>query len=428
MPDVLAIGVDVGTSGIRAVAIDAHAETHAEAALPLPAPESPMAGWQEQAPALWRDTLFAVLHRLVQDIPRGYVPRSLALDGTSGSLLLTNASGTPLGPALMYADRRATAEAARIATAAPATSGAHGASSALAKLLWLMRHRPAADGFRTMHQADWLLVQLGAAPGTSDENNALKLGYDPVERRWPDWLETLGVPPTALPSAHVPGARVGTIGRQTAAALGLPADLALVAGTTDSMAAFIATGAREPGEAVTSLGSTLVLKLLCRQPAFAPEYGIYSHRLGDLWLAGGASNSGGAVLRAHFTDEEIARCTDALHPDAPTGLDYYPLPTPGERFPFAAPNLQPRLTPRPDDLCRYFQGMLEGMAEIEQLGYAHLQRLAGETLRSVRSVGGGSVNVGWTRIRGTRLGVPMLNPTHREAAHGTALLALKAVA
>ncbi|OBS11028.1 FGGY-family carbohydrate kinase [Acidihalobacter prosperus] len=421
----LAIGIDVGTSGVRALAIDDDGAVRAQAQCPMPAPLGSH-GRLEQAPAIWWLTLHATLAAVARAIPAGFAARTLALDGTSGTLLLSDRKGEPLGPALMYADQRAQAEATRIADTAPAESGAHGASSALAKLLWLLRERPPAIPFRVLHQADWLLARLGAPLGTSDENNALKLGYDPVARAWPAWLTQLGVPAGSLPRVHAPGTPVGTLSPALARALGLPAGIALVAGTTDGVAAFLATGASAPGEAVTSLGSTLVLKLLCQQPVFQPASGIYSHRLGELWLAGGASNSGGAVLRAFFADDEIARCSKALQPTKPTGLDYYPLLHPGERFPIADPALPPRLTPRPDDSCRFFQGILEGMAEIERLGYARLQAAGGERLLSVRSIGGGALNAGWTRIRADRLGVPLLPPAHQAAAYGAALLALRA--
>lgn len=422
----IAIGIDVGTSGIRAIGIDQDRQIRVQATRSLPIP-TVRDGQQEQYPSVWWNTLMDTLGALTHALPSGFTPRALSLDGTSGSLLLTDNSGEPLGPALMYADQRASVEAEQIRRVAPAQSAAHGASAALAKLLWLLSHRPPPSGYRVLHQADWLQMKLGATPGTSDENNALKLGYDPITRRWPEWMNHLKVPVGALPNPQIPGTPVGKLSRSIARALGLPPDVTLVAGTTDGVAAFMATGANKPGEAVTSLGSTLVLKLLCSRPIFQPDAGIYSHRLGDLWLTGGASNTGGAVLNAYFSPDEIVRCTQSLQPDKPTGLHYYPLLYPGERFPVCDPELAPRLRPRPDDVCRFFQGMLEGIADIEALGYQRLQTAGAEALLNVRSVGGGAVNAGWSFIRSTRLRVPMLTPDHQDAAFGTALLALQAL-
>ena len=197
----------------------------------------------------------------------------------------------------------------------------------------------------------------------------------------------------------------------------------MVAGTTDSTAAFIATGAQNPGDAVTSLGSTLVVKVLSTQPVFAPEVGVYSHRLDDRWLVGGASNSGGAVLRQFFTPAQIDALTSQLKPETPTKLDYYPLCGIGERFPSNDPELRPCLTPRPDDDAVFLQGMLEGIARIEHRGYELLHQLGAPYPTSVRSVGGGAVNQMWTQIRAGMLGVPMLAAAQTQAAYGAALLA-----
>ena len=90
------------------------------------------------------------------------------------------------------------------------------------------------------------------------------------------------------PTAVVdPGAVTGTARGRLASRFGLNPETLIVAGTTDGCASFLATGASEPGDGVTALGSTLTIKLLCDAPIFAPEYGIYSHRIAGGWLAGG---------------------------------------------------------------------------------------------------------------------------------------------
>ncbi|HEM47392.1 MAG TPA: carbohydrate kinase, partial [Alphaproteobacteria bacterium] len=251
-------------------------------------------------------------------------------------------------------------------------------------------------------------------------------GYDPVARRWPDWIAAL-LAPRLLPRVVAPGTDIGPLGESLRRDLGLRGPVRIVAGTTDSTAAFLATGARQPGEAVTSLGSTLVVKVLAERPVNAPEFGVYSHRLGDLWLAGGASNSGGAALLRHFSPDRLQELSARLHPERPTGLDYYPLCGPGERFPRNDPDLPPRLTPRPHDPVEFLQGMLEGIARIEAHGYRLLERLGAPYPSSVRTAGGGAVNTAWTAIRARLLGVPMLASEHTDAAYGAAVLARAAV-
>ena len=305
--------------------------------------------------------------------------------------------------------------------AAPPESPARGAGSSLAKALHLyQRHR---NGRHVLHQADWIASQFSGQLGISDENNCLKLGFDPVAHEWPAWLQGLGLPQVVLPRAVPPGTAIGSVQPSVARRFALPADVQVVAGTTDSTAAFLATGARQPGEAVTSLGSTLVVKVIATRSVFAPEFGVYSHRLGGLWLAGGASNTGGAVLAQHFTPDELRTLSARLDPTHGTGLDYYPLPRPGERFPVHDPDLAPRIEPRPDDPHRFLQGLLEGMARIEARGYRLLEELGAPYPTSVRSVGGGAANAAWRQIRERLLEAPLIEPTHSEAAYGTALLA-----
>ena len=417
------IGVDLGTSGCRAVAIGADRRTIAETRTALPEPVRDGAGGVEQDPLLWWEALVLVLRTLANRLD-GYNTRTLCVDGTSSTLLLCAPDGAPLAPALMYNDGRSRAEATQIDRVAPKQSPARGASSSLAKLLHLKRRLRPDTGTLALHQTDWITGCLTGRFGISDWNNCLKLGHDPWLDRWPDWLTHLGLNPVRLPKVIAPGAAIGRLSRLATDATGLGDQTLVLAGTTDSTAAVIATGAKTPGTAVTCLGSTLVLKIIGRQLVTAPEYGVYSQRLGDLWLIGGASNSGGALLRQLFNDSQIERLSEALEPERPTRLDYYPLPAPGERFPISDGELQPRLHPRPDDDALFFQGILEGIAGIEATGYRRLEALGAPHPSAVLSVGGGASNHGWTRIRERLLGVPVMPAHHQEAAYGAALLAL----
>jgi len=388
----------------------------------LPAPDRNGAA-VEQDPEIWWAALTENLDQLHRQHSLATVA-AITLDGTSSTLLCCDAAGGPLGPALMYNDARATREAQRIADIAPTDCAAHGASASLAKLLWLQQ-APACRGARhVLHQADWLLGKLCGHFDNSDENNALKLGYDVIQRRWPDWLQALDVPLDLLPTVVPAGHEIGTLTTLGCERWGLPTDTRILAGTTDSTASFIATGAG-PGDAVTALGSTLVLKVLADQPLFAPEYGIYSHRLGDRWLVGGASNSGGAVLQTYFTAAEIEHFSSLINIDEPTGLDYYPLLASGERFPINDPALAPRLQPRPTDDVMFYQGILEGIATIEVRGYQKLAELGIPWPKRIITTGGGASNAPWRTMRARLTGIPVTAATHQQAAYGAALLALK---
>ena len=416
----LFIGIDVGTSACRACAIDERARVVAQARHDLPPPVRHGAG-VEQDSGIWWQTLAQTLDALNRQIDPGRVSR-IAVDGTSGSLLLCARDGTALTPGLMYNDARAAAEARLIASTAPPDSAALGATSGLAKLLLLRNNLPDTD-YLALHQADWLAGKLAGQFGISDENNALKTGYDPVQRCWPEWLGELSVSTRQLPEVVPPGSVIGAVSAVSARRWGWPASAEVVAGTTDSTAGFIATGADTAGTAVTALGSTLVIKVLSDQPVTAARYGVYSHRLGDRWLAGGASNAGGTVVRSLFGSCDIHRYTRLMRSYQLTGLDYYPLPSRGERFPVSDPRLEPCLEPRPTSDRKFFQAILEGLARIEQRGYALLAKLGAPYPEKVLTVGGGAGNTGWMTIRQQLLGVPVTRALHQEAAYGAALLA-----
>jgi sugar (pentulose or hexulose) kinase len=420
--DALFLGIDVGTSGVRSCLLDAAATLQAEASMPLPAATRNGAA-VEQNPEIWWTALTGVLDRLQMQHSLSGVA-AIALDATSSTLLCCDAEGQPLGPALMYNDARATDEARRIAAIAPPDCAAHGPSASLAKLLWLLQTPAGKRARHILHQADWLLGRLCGRFGSSDENNALKLGYDIRNRCWPDWLERLDVPMDRLPGVIPVGDPLGAVAARVRQRWSLSPGTRVLAGTTDSTAGFIATGAG-PGDAVTSLGSTLVLKVLADQPVFAPGYGIYSHRLGEHWLVGGASNSGGAVLKAYFTAAEIERLATLINVDTPTGLNYYPLPATGERFPVNDPMHPPRLQPRPADDVLFYQGILEGIAAIEVRGYRKLAELGAPWPGRILTTGGGAANTAWRTIRSRLTGIPVVAAVHQQAAYGTALLALR---
>jgi sugar (pentulose or hexulose) kinase len=417
--ETLHLGLDVGTSGVRGIAIDRDGTIRAQASRAMPAP-SQADGVIAQDPMVWWQAVEAVLEAVAREVGPGRIA-NLAVDGTSGTLLLADAEGRPLAPGRMYNDASAAHLAPRIKEVAPPESGAHGATSPLARLLLLQPEHP--EACFALHQADWIAGRLIGRMGQSDENNALKLGYDPVARRWPEWLAQLGVRSELLPEVRAPGIPFGPATPAMVERFGLAPGCLVVAGTTDGCASFLATGADQVGDGVSALGSTLTIKLLSDAPVFAPAYGIYSHRLGDRWLVGGASNTGGNALLRFLSVEQMVALSPQLQPDRPTGFHWHPLPGRGERFPVADPAMTFAPEPIPDDERLLFQGLLEGIAEIEARSYGLIRELGGPALRSVRTVGGGAANQGWTAIRAQLLGVPMPPPASLEAAYGTALLA-----
>jgi sugar (pentulose or hexulose) kinase len=404
------LGIDFGTSGARAIVIDAGSQIQVEKRYSL--------GVQD--PVEWQLALFGLLEQINGKL-RGEI-KAIAINGTSSTVLMCDAAGNPVVQPLLYNDARAGAMLAQLQAIAPKNHTVLSATSSLAKLLWMSQQPSFSRANYFLHQADWLGFLLHGQLGISDYHNALKLGYDVEELQYPQWLENLELP--ILPLVKAPGTPISQLRSEIAANYGMSQDCLVCAGTTDSIAAFLASGASCPGEAVTSLGSTLVLKLLSRARVEDAKYGIYSHRLGDLWLTGGASNTGGAVLQ-HFFNNTLKELSPQIDAAKESYLDYYPLLKNGERFPINDPNLPPRLEPRPDSDVEFLHGLLESIARIEARGYELLQQLGADKLIRVYTAGGGAANQTWTAIRKRRLQVPVAASENVEAAYGTALLAMQ---
>lgn len=374
-------------------------------------------------PAAWARSLYHLLAQI--SLPLRTQINRIAVNGTSATILLCDRAANPLTPALLYNDARGRDALAEIRTAAPANSPALSATSSLAKALWWQQTLPLAavsQVSQMLHQADWIAGLLHDHPPVSDYHNALKLGYDVRTLSYPDWLLASSIAPW-LPAVREPGEVIAPVRPSLATEFSLPTSCQICAGTTDSIAAFLASGVCAPGEAVTSLGSTLVLKLLSPQPIDDQTYGIYSHRLADLWLVGGASNTGGAVLKQYFDSDQLAELSAEMDIFKPCPLDYYPLIAPGERFPINDPDYPPRLTPRPERNQDFLYGLLSAIAKIEADGYQKLSELGAPMLRRVYTAGGGAKNMTWRTIRQRQLKVPVSSATQTEAAYGSAQLA-----
>jgi D-ribulokinase len=409
------LGIDFGTSGARAIAIDEDENICSEIQLAFPTKKDALIN-------IWQQTLFESLALIPLKIRQKI--KAIAINGTSATVILCDREGTPIDEPILYNDNRGISVLEKLANLSGNNSVVVSATSSLAKLFWWYEQPIFSQAVYFLHQADWLAFLLHGKLGISDYHNALKLGYDVENFCYPTWLENLPIR-SLLPEIIAPGTAIARISQAVAERLQLSKDCLVCTGTTDSIAAFLASGASKPGEAVTSLGSTLVLKLLSNTRVENAQYGIYSHRLENLWLTGGASNTGGAVLREFFSSEKLEELSQKIDPDRASLFEYYPLLKPGERFPINDPQLAPKLEPRPTDPVQFLQALLEGIAKIEALGYQRLQELGATPLKFVYTAGGGAKNSTWRKIRQRYLQVPVVSSNYPEAAYGSALLAKK---
>ncbi|MFM8525419.1 MAG: FGGY-family carbohydrate kinase [Cyanobacteriota bacterium] len=410
-PGPLALGVDLGTSGLRLSLLNLNGERLSTCSSRYPLPFEQPEGWRR------------ALESIVLQLPpeQRAAIGALALAGTSGTLLLCDSGGVPRGPALPYS-LACPEQQHRLNTLVPANQAAASPSSSLARALQLLDQagpRP-SGGWRLRHQADWLMGWLLDDWSWGEEGNNLRLGWDLQQRCWAGsiadqgWSEAL---PTIVPSGQVLGVVAGAI----ASRLGLNPGCRVVAGSTDANAAVLAADP-EADDGVTVLGSTLVLKRFSPEPIQA--VGISCHRLAGRWLIGGASNAGGAVLRRFFTDDQLLELSRQIDLSRPSGLNLRPLLSRGERFPSDDPTLEPVLEPRPVSDALYLQALLEGLTAIETEGWQRLIALGVPAPKRLLTIGGGARNPLWRRLRQQALGVPVRNCPDAEPALGMARIAL----
>jgi len=396
------VGIDFGTSGVRAIAINLNGEILATS----------RTEYDIRDYKTWQSALYEVIASLPKKIRQA--TNKIVIDGTSATVLICDRDGKAIGASMIYSDACSQEVLEHAKKIAPPQHSVCSATSSFAKLVLFLENeglRPSFSSLYFLHQADWLGYLLHGKLGVSDYHNALKLGYDPLLLGYPDWLKNWALqhPEVILPEVFAPSKTIGIIQEEIAAKLNLPFDCEIGAGTTDSNAAFLAcVGTKNPaiGTAVTSLGSTMVLKVLSDRP-----------------INDGASNVGGAVLPQFFTDQQLQELSDRIDPNISSSLDYYPLPKKGDRFPINDPNLLPRLKPRPDDPVEFLHGLLESMARIEAEGYKLLQVLGASPIQQIYTAGGGAKNQAWTKIRDRYLQIPMQQAIQTEAAFGAALLA-----
>jgi D-ribulokinase len=414
------IGIDIGTTHCRAAAIDSKQKLLAQTESPLLA-STRQARQITQDPSDWWKAASNCLKQLIPQIEVERIHR-IAVSGTS-ALLLSDRNGQVVSPGIMHGDRRAEAEAERIAAVAGDHPAGHGPHTSLAKYLWLHNTKLKERAELVLHQADWISNRLAGRYGFSDFHTCLTLGFDPHAGAWPTWLGNVDIDAMLLPEVTAPGDVIGTVSAESAKLFGLPPDVEIVAGTTNGVAAFLSAGITEPGQGVTVLGHTLALGALTTRPVTSRKHGVFSHLLGRYWLAGGISNTGGNVLLQYFTVDQIREMDPLLDANHPTDLTYYPLPDIGERFPFNDPKKEPKLEPLPGDSTIFLQAMLEGIARIEAEGYSVLTKLGTPAVKAILTSGVGAQHAAWSRIREKAIGIKPKLAKHQNTAVGTALVA-----
>lgn len=408
------IGIDLGTQSVRAMAADETGSVLAMSSQPLTAKRSGRE--HTQNPLEWWSVVCACCKDVTSQIEPQRVG-GVAVDATSGTILLIDCKLRPLTEALMYDDGRAQDEAREVQTQP---------SWALPKALWLWRHTESRNSeVRLAHQNDFINWRLAGTPLATDSSHSLKTGYDLQERRWPfDVFGKLELPEHLFPEVVTPGSVLGSVSVGGAAETGLPAGLPIIAGMTDGCAAQIAAGAVSEGSWNSVLGTTLVLKGVTSRLLHDPLGAVYSHLApGGKWLPGGASSTGAGIIATRFAKEHLEQLEAEAAEREPADIVVYPLHSTGERFPFVAPAAEYFELGTPRDAIELYRAILEGVAFIERLCFDYMKML-GASFAGTFSISGGAVsNPLWNRIRASVLGRTLSIPKVTEPAFGMAVLA-----
>jgi sugar (pentulose or hexulose) kinase len=413
------IGVDLGTSGVRATAATAGSGQVATASRPVTSVWD-QTGGHEQNPGEWWRLLLETLGEVIATM-EAKPPRAIAITSTSGSLVPVNRAGVPVRPAMMYDDVRA-APAARYLNELDG-SGQWNHAHSLAKAVWIRDNEPEAweKVSRLLHPADWLIGKLSGNFDYSDSSNALKLGFDPESREWTTTIAAAGVDPSLLPRVKKPGTLVNYTSAPTSRKSGLNAGVPLISAGTDGLASLIASGASAEGDANTTIGTTIVWKCLSKLPIFQlPGTYNHMHPVG-LWAPGAASSAGGACLR--FGEHECEEWNIASEPLLPTQVYCYPLKGTGERFPFHCSAATAFLEGSPADELEMHAARLQAIAFVERWGYEQLEAAGCSASRAVFSAGSVCSGDVFNRVRASVLGRSVLRAIHPSAAYGAAVLA-----
>ena len=424
------LGIDVGTSGTRAVAVSPSGKLLAEAEEPIRHDHRAAGGIHEQDPDEWWQAVCSVVQRIVRNLkeqPGKAELRGVAVTSTSGTLVVADAQGHPLRPAILYDDGRGVEIAEKLNRQGGSQSVRLGPSFSLVKAAWVKRHERALwERARfLLSPADWLCGKLTGEFGISDFTNALKLGYDPERASWIESVRAAGLPADRLPVVRRPGQPIALVSNAAAAETGLPPGMQVLAGATDGMASVVASGAGACGDANTTLGTTLVWKVLHNGKP-AAHSGVYFHlHPGGLWVPGAASNTGlGSIRRPDaLLENSPAEMDRRAASYLPTPVVCYMLSGEGERFPFAHPKATSFVDGSPRDAAESYAAQLQSMAFVERWGYEILESCGIKVGGKVFSTGAAAGSPVLSQLRANVLGKTILLPRYPTAAFGAAILA-----
>jgi xylulokinase len=429
------VGLDIGTGGARAVAVDSSGEIVAEASSEYPL-HTPLPGWTEQDPEDWWEGAKEVLARVASEA--GEVA-GIGLTGQMHGSVFLDDSDRVVRPALLWNDQRTQAQCDRITQSVgeerlisisgnPALTGFQAP-----KILWLRDEEPEnyERVVRVLLPKDYVRLRLTGEYATDASDAAGTLLLDMRARDWSgEILDALEIPREWMPEVYEGPENTGTLRENIAEELGLPPNIPVAAGGGDNAAAAVGTGIVGSGLVNSSVGTSGVL--FAHTDEFKPDPsgrlhafchavpGAY-HLMGVTLSAGGSLSWWRETLGGDF-DELVAAASDV--PPGSEGLVFLPYLS-GERTPHLDPKARGAflgLTAR-HGAQHMTRAVMEGV--IFSLRDAlEIMRDLDVPIEDVRATGGGARSALWRQLQADIYATPIRRTVADEGpAYGAALLA-----
>jgi sugar (pentulose or hexulose) kinase len=389
------LGIDCATQSSRSVLIDSDGAIYARHTIDLAPVQRGADGRLTQDPQSWLTAMDGHFeHAASEAKAQNLTITGASISATSGTFVLTDRDGNPIAPAAMYNDGRAANPLARAE-----------------KII----EEVGTGSYLFAHTPEYIVAHLTGQPlhaVATDWSHAMKTGVDLHAKSWSESAnEAAKRNSISLPSVVAPGT---LLGRSKAG------DIPIYAGMTDGCTAQISVGATSIGSAVSTLGTTLVLKVVGVKEIAGP--GFYSHLLPkERWLGGAASNLGGISFEKYQSDIKSWDKKAAEH--GPASYALYPLTGTGERFPVANKDMKLVATGTAQNEVDEYRAILEGIAFAERYAYEILERAGAKISGAIYSAGGGSRSAIWSEIRATVMNRPVATVKNSGSDLGAAMIA-----
>lgn len=431
------IGLDLGTSGLKAILVDERQAILAEATAPLEV-NRPFDSWSEQAPATWLDAADAVLKALGAQVSLADV-RGIGLSGQQHGATLLDAADHVLRPCILWNDTRAAVEAAEL-DADPQFRAVTGnivfAGFTAPKLVWVHRHEPKvyARVAKVLLPKDYLRLWL-TGEHVGDMSDASGTGWLDVEKR--DWSDNL-LAATGMTRAQMPrlveGSEVsGHLRDELASKWGLSKGVVVAGGGGDNAASAVGVGVVTAGQAFVSLGTSGVLFAASNayQPDAASAVHTFCHALPNTWHQMGVILAAADALNwyARLVGQPASALTGSLGSLKAPGRTLFLPYLGGERTPINDAHARGHFLhlDHATDRISLTRTVLEGVTHAFRDSFDALTS-TGTRITRLIGVGGGSKSDYWVQAIATSLGLPIELPVAGDfgGAYGAARLGMMA--